>query len=123
MALTRTVLKVAINALEDLKANDIITLDVRKLTTVTDMMILCSGRSTRHVKSIADNVEKFAKAKKIDVLSMQGEETSEWIIVDLGSVLVHIMLPETRIFYDLEKLWQLPKRTRKKPEASAASAE
>lgn len=116
MALTRTVLKVATAALEELKASDIITLDVRKLTTITDMMILCSGRSTRHVKSIAENVEKYAKEKSIAVLSIQGSETSEWVIVDLGNVLIHVMLAETRIFYDLEKLWQIPKRTRKKPE-------
>lgn len=100
---------VVMKALEDLKAREISVLDVRNLTSVTDEMIICSGTSTRHVKSIADNVVKVAKEKGIKVIGVEGQQASEWVLVDLGDIVVHVMHPKAREFYNLEKLWDLPK--------------
>lgn len=98
----------ALKALEELKAVDIVTLDVRELTDVTDYMVIATGTSNRHVKSLADNVSVEAKKQQMPPLSMEGENGAEWMLVDFGDVIVHIMLPATRIFYDLEKLWSQP---------------
>ena len=91
--------------LEDLKAEDIVSLNVKNKSSVTDMMIIASGRSTRHVKSISDNIIKKLKKIKIKPLGFEGYSKSEWILIDFGDVLVHVMHPETREFYSLEKLW------------------
>ena len=91
--------------LEDLKAEDIVSLNVKNKSSVTDMMIIASGRSTRHVKSISDNIIKKLKKNKIKPLGIEGYSKSEWILIDFGDVLVHVMHPETREFYSLEKLW------------------
>jgi len=96
----------ALAALDDLKAKDVQVLDVRKLTSITDYMIVASGTSTRHVKAIADNVAAKAKAAGHPPLSVEGEREAEWILVDLFDVVVHVMLPDTRAFYQLEKLWE-----------------
>src|SRR3990167_5670763 len=96
----------ALEALNDLKAIDLITLDVREFTTITDSMIICSGRSTQHVKSIAENVVKKAKESKVSYIKIEGEREGEWVIVDLADIVVHIMLPSARAFYYLEDLWQ-----------------
>lgn len=94
-----------INALEDLKGADIRCLDVRGITTITDWMVVASGNSDRHVKSLADNVVKMAKDKDLPVLGMEGEQEGEWVLIDLGEVIAHVMLPRVRDFYKLEKLW------------------
>jgi len=94
-------------ALEDLKAKDIIELDVRGKTSVTDYIIVASGTSSRHVKSIANNVVVEAKKQGVMPLGVEGESEAEWVLVDLGDVIVHVMQPQVREFYDLESLWRL----------------
>jgi len=101
--------QLALAALEDLKAKDIITLDVREMTDVTDYMIIATGTSNRHVKSLADNVALDLKHKGCPAMGIEGvDHSSEWALVDFGDVVVHVMLPETREFYDLERLWSIP---------------
>ncbi len=94
------------NALEDLKAVNITMLDVHNLTSLADTMVIASGTSTRHVKSIADHVQEKARAEGIKPIGVEGEREAEWILVDFGDLIVHVMLPATRSFYDLERLWQ-----------------
>jgi len=96
----------ALDAIHDLKAVDVVTLDVRTLTSIADIMIICSGRSNRHVKSIAENVVKKAKESQLKYIKMEGQREGEWVIVDLADVIVHVMLPATREFYSLEDLWE-----------------
>ncbi|MCE8034727.1 MAG: ribosome silencing factor [Halomonas sp.] len=94
-----------VEALEDLKAKDVALLDVSRLTSVTDLMVVASGTSTRHVAALADNVVQQAKANGIQPLGVEGQAGSDWVLVDLGDLVVHVMLPETRQLYDLERLW------------------
>jgi ribosome-associated protein len=97
--------KLAINALEDLKAVNIAVLDVSERASFTDTMIFASGNSNRQVSSIAGSVVEAAKAAGTPPLGVEGEDVCEWVLVDLGDAIVHVMLPATREFYDLEKLW------------------
>ena len=92
-------------AVDSLKANDVVEIDVRGKTSVTDHLVIASGTSTRHVKSIADEVIKFAKKLGAMPLGVEGEREAEWVLVDLGDVIVHVMLPRVREFYALERLW------------------
>lgn len=93
--------------LDDMKAMDVIALDVRHLTTITDAMFVASGRSDRHVRAIADAiVEQSAKAG-IRPLGVEGMEGGEWVLIDLSDVIVHVMIQRTRDFYDIEKLWDI----------------
>lgn len=94
-----------LDALEDLKARDLREIDVRDKTSITDLIIVVSGTSTRHVKSIADEVVKLAKHHGHVPLGVEGEREGEWVLVDLGDVIVHVMLPRIREFYGLERLW------------------
>lgn len=98
---------IVVNSLEDMKAKDIAILDVKPLTSVADLMIVASGTSNRHVKAIAENVREQVKLNGIQPLGIEGQDVSEWVLVDLADILVHIMLPDTRRFYDLEKLWSM----------------
>ena len=93
------------NILEDNKAESIVMVDVKNKSSVTDLMFIASGRSTRHVKAIADNLVTKLKKSKIKPLGVEGYTKSEWILLDYGDLLVHVMHPETRDFYSLEKLW------------------
>jgi ribosome-associated protein len=97
-----------IDALEDIKAEDIQVLDVTGMTDVTDMMIIATGKSTRQVKALANEVVMQAKAAGIQPLGVEGENIGEWALVDLGDVIAHIMTPQTRLTYNLEKLWSVP---------------
>ena len=94
-------------ALEDLKAQNITVLDVRELTSVADIIVIASGTSDRHVKSLASNVVAKAAQAGIRPLGREGERDGEWVLVDLADVIVHVMLPRVREFYGLEKLWDV----------------
>ncbi|MFD0739544.1 ribosome silencing factor [Lysobacter koreensis] len=98
-------LKTVRAALVELKAKDAVEIDVRGKSSVTDFMVIASGTSTRHVKSIANEVVVFAKKLDIMPLGVEGEREAEWVLVDLGDVVVHVMLPRVREFYALERLW------------------
>ncbi|QIL20243.1 ribosome silencing factor [Thermomonas sp. HDW16] len=100
-----SLLKTVQAAVEELKAKDVIEIDVRGKSSVCDYMVIASGTSTRHVKSIADEVVKFAKKLDVMPLGVEGEREAEWVLVDLGDVIVHVMLPRVREFYALERLW------------------
>ena len=92
-------------AVAELKGRDVAEIDVRGKSSVTDYMVIASGTSTRHVKSIADEVVRFAKRLDVQPLGVEGEGEAEWVLVDLGDVVVHVMLPRVREFYALERLW------------------
>lgn len=96
---------IAIEALEDVQAVDLAVYDVKAISSVADYMIICSGKSNRHIKSLATSVLEKVKAAGYKPLSIEGQESREWVLVDLGEVVVHMMLPATRQFYDLESLW------------------
>ena len=102
--------EVVTGALDDLKAVDVHVLDVRHLTTVTDTMVVASGRSDRHVRAIAGAVVEHCKKAGFRPLGVEGERSGEWVLVDLADVVVHVMLPRVREFYNLEKLWDMPAR-------------
>jgi ribosome-associated protein len=97
-----------VDALDDLKGVRTVTLDVRGLSNVTDYLVISSGNSNRHVRSLAENVCLKAKAAGSAPLGVEGEDAGEWVLVDLGDVVVHVMQPATRDFYDLERLWAAP---------------
>ena len=99
--------KLAISTLEDLKAEDILVLDVKDKTSVTDWIIVASGSSSRHVKSIANNLLSVTKEAGANPLGCEGQEDGEWVLVDLGDVIVHVMQKQAREYYDLESLWSV----------------
>ena len=99
-------LKVVHNALTDVKAKDIIELDVSSISNVADAIVIASGTSTRHVKALADNVADEARKAGFRPIGIEGERDAECILIDLGYVVVHVMLPTARKFYDLESLWR-----------------
>jgi len=94
------------NSLEDMKAVDIVSLDVVGKSSLTDVLFFATGNSTRHVKSIADEVSIKAKEANLDIIGIEGKGSAEWVLVDLNDVIVHVMLAKTRDFYQLEKLWE-----------------
>ncbi|MGH8566616.1 MAG: ribosome silencing factor [Gammaproteobacteria bacterium] len=96
---------VALAALDEIKAIDVRVLDVRPLTDITDFMIIASGRSNRQVRALADEVVEQATLRGMRPLGVEGQEQGEWVLVDLGDVVVHVMQPATRDFYQLEQLW------------------
>lgn len=109
--------KIVINALEDVKAVDITEMDVRNMTSVTDLMIVASGTSSRHVKSLADAVVMACKKSKVPPLGIEGEREGEWALVDLGDIVVHVMQPEIREHYALEKIWTVTEEKREQSQS------
>jgi len=99
--------ELVIATLEDGKATDIVKLDVHKMTTVTDFMVVASGTSSRHVRALANAVADQSREAGHRPAGIEGEEGSEWVLLDLHDVLVHVMLPRVREFYNLEKLWSM----------------
>ena len=97
--------QLVITAIEDLKGENIVELDVKGKTSVTDLMFIVTGTSSRHVKSIAGNIVIDSKKAGNQPLGVEGEVQGEWVLVDLGDIVVHVMQPQVREFYDLEKLW------------------
>jgi len=93
-----------------LKAQDLTVLDVRDIASFTDLMVVASGASTRQVKALADKVIERCRLAGIRPLGVEGEREAEWVLVDLGDIVVHVMLPQTRAFYNLEKLWAVESR-------------
>ena len=97
---------VVLDALADLKADNICVIDVKGKTSVTDYMVIASGTSSRHVKSLAENLLTDVKGRGGKPLGVEGATGSDWVLVDLGEVVVHVMMPAARTFYDLESFWQ-----------------
>ncbi|MFA3760177.1 ribosome silencing factor [Yersinia sp. 2544 StPb PI] len=94
-----------IDKLDDLKGQDIITLDVQGKSSITDYMIICTGTSTRHVMALADNLVQESRVAGMIPLGVEGQGVSDWVVVDLGEIIVHVMQEESRRLYELEKLW------------------
>jgi len=97
--------KQVLAALDELKAKDVKEIDVRGKTSIADILVIASGTSTRHVKSLADEVVRFVKKAGMMPLGVEGQREAEWVLVDLGDIIVHVMLPRIREFYGLERLW------------------
>ncbi len=115
-----TVARKISRALDDMKAIDVRVVDVTRVTSIADVMIIATGRSDRHLRALADTAAQTARACKLRVLGTEGERTGEWVLVDLGDIIVHLMHPTARAYYQLEKLWgdgatvkPVPKRARK----------
>jgi ribosome-associated protein len=105
----------AVAALEDIKARDITVLDVRKLTSLYDTLIIATAESSRQAKALAEHVREALKAIGASIIGVEGEQTAEWVLVDAGDIIVHIMQPAARAYYNLEELWTpLPPRRRSK---------
>ena len=105
MTSTLSIKKLAISALEDIKAFDIISLDVKKLTSISDFMIIASASSTRQTKALARNIKDKMSDFGVEVVGIEGETEGEWVFVDLGDIIIHIMTPATRAYFNLEELW------------------
>jgi ribosome-associated protein len=122
MTLTKLA-KTAVAALEDIKGRDIVSLDVRKLTSLFDKVIIATADSNRQASAMARNLQEKVKAEGAKVYGIEGEQTGEWVLVDLGDVIVHIMQPSIRAHYNLEELWTPPKAVRKRAAKAVATAQ
>ena len=110
---TRKLAKIAVTALDDIKARDIAVLDVRKLTTLYDTLVIATAESNRQVKALAQHVREKLEAAGVPIIGVEGEESAEWVLVDAGDIVVHIMQPAVRAHYNLEELWTPPKPARR----------
>lgn len=120
---TKQLSALAVKALEDMKGQDIVSLNVKKLTQITDYMVIATGTSTTHLRSMADELGKQVKAAGEPVLGDEGRLQAEWILVDLGAVVVHIMLARSRALYSLEDLWNFDSKPGEIPVDPAAKDE
>lgn len=102
---SKKIAQLVVEALEDLKGESIRSIDVQKLTEITDYMVIVTGRSSTHIKALSDSVAKKVKEAGLDIFGIEGRLQSEWILVDVGGVVVHIMLGSVRALYNLEDLW------------------
>ena len=102
--------KLVTDALDDTKALDIVELDVRDITNVTDIMLIATGTSNRHTKSVAGNVIDKVKEAGVKPLGIEGQDQGDWVLIDLGDIVVHVMQHQVRDFYNLEKLWNMSER-------------
>ena len=115
--------KTAVTALEDIKARDISVLDVRKLTSLYDTLIVASAESNRQVKALARHVRDKLVQAGATIVGVEGEEAGEWVLVDAGDIVVHVMQPNVRAYYNLEELWAPPQPVRRaRPKAGAQAA-
>ena len=114
--------KAAVAALEDIKARDIVVLDVKKMTSLFDKIIIASADSSRQTRALSSNVQEKLKALGAKVYGVEGEQAGEWVLIDLGSVVVHIMQPAIRQYYNLEELWAPPARTARRRASKAAAS-
>jgi ribosome-associated protein len=121
MTLTKLA-KITVEALEDIKGRDIVSLDVRKLTSLFDRVVIATADSSRQASAMARNLQEKVKAQGGRVYGIEGEKTGDWILVDLGSVVVHVMQPTIRAHYNLEELWTPPKAPRKRAAKSVSTA-
>lgn len=106
--------ELAVEALDDLKGQSIRSINVSKLTSITDFMVIATGRSSTHIKALADNVVGNVKEADLEVVGVEGRMQSEWVLVDLGDVVVHIMLAPMRALYNLEELWNFDSQSDQK---------
>ena len=114
--------KTIVAALEDIKARDIVVLDVTKMTAMFDYMIIASADSTRQTKALANHVQEKVKAGGGGIYGMEGEQSGEWVLVDLGDVVVHVMQPAVREYYNLEELWAEAEAVKVKKAAAGTGA-
>ena len=117
----RKLQKIVVAALEDIKAHDIEVINTVKLSSLFERIVIASADSTRQVKALADNVRDKLKALGATVISVEGEDSGEWVLVDLGAIVVHVMQPTIRQYYNLEELWDQPEP--KRPRARKKAAE
>ena len=105
--MSNDIYKIVIAALEDVKGQDVVIIDVRELSDITDTMVVVSGASNRQVKALAQSAVEAGKKAGFQPIGVEGLDEGEWVLVDFGDVIVHVMQPATRAFYELEKLWSL----------------
>ena len=110
--------RIAVAALEDIKAHDIVVFDVRKLTSLYDSLVIASADSARQVNALAQHVRDKLKEAGADIIGMEGEQSGEWVLVDAGDIVVHVMQPAVRTYYNLEELWSPPRVKRAKAAAA-----
>ncbi|MCC4117445.1 ribosome silencing factor [Aromatoleum toluclasticum] len=120
---TRTLEKTVVAALEDIKAKDIEVLDTTRLTSLFDRIVIATGDSNRQTRALARNVQEKVREAGAPVISVEGEETGEWVLVDLGDIVVHIMQPAIRVYYNLEELWAAPSTLRRGRSAEGVAAQ
>lgn len=116
----RKLQKIVVTALEDIKGKDIEVINTTKLTSMFDRLIIATGDSNRQVKALARNVQDKVREAGAEVVSVEGEEAGEWVLVDLGDIVVHVMQPSVRQYYNLEELWQTTPAQRRKALAAAS---